>query len=134
MPKAYLGTISVASTIALLSRVSVSESPNRCFGFGPLGLLGVVIPVIVIRHVYGLYRKLQNSGRELLDLMVKAIEARDPYTSGPFDSGGDALQSNRAGGTDCGLMRWRRSILRQSCMTSGRFMKSLRRSSGRTRS
>jgi len=36
----------------------------------------------VIRHIYGLYRKLQNSGRELLDLMVKAIEARDPYTSG----------------------------------------------------
>jgi putative nucleotidyltransferase with HDIG domain len=37
---------------------------------------------MVIRHIYGLYRKLQNSGRELLDLMVKAIEARDPYTSG----------------------------------------------------
>ena len=36
----------------------------------------------MIRHVYGLYRKLQTSGRELLDLMVKAIEARDPYTSG----------------------------------------------------
>ena len=29
-----------------------------------------------------MYRKLQNSGQELLDLMVKAIEARDPYTSG----------------------------------------------------
>jgi HD-GYP domain-containing protein (c-di-GMP phosphodiesterase class II) len=32
--------------------------------------------------VYGLYRQLQDSGQELLQVMVKAIEARDPYTSG----------------------------------------------------
>lgn len=50
--------------------------------FGPLGFVVVLAPILVIRHIYGLYRKLQNSGRELLDLMVKAIEARDPYTSG----------------------------------------------------
>ena len=29
-----------------------------------------------------MYYQLQNSGQELLQLMVKAIEARDPYTSG----------------------------------------------------
>lgn len=49
---------------------------------GALGLVGALVPILVIRHIYGLYRKLQSSGRELLDLMVKAIEARDPYTSG----------------------------------------------------
>lgn len=51
-------------------------------GFGSLGLLGVVVPVIAVRHVYGLYHQLEDSGQELLQVMVKAIEARDPYTSG----------------------------------------------------
>jgi hypothetical protein len=51
-------------------------------GFGPIGLIGVIIPIVAVRHVYGLYHQLQDSGQELLQLMVKAIEARDPYTSG----------------------------------------------------
>ena len=55
---------------------------QRSIGFGPIGLIGVVVPVVAVRHVYGLYHQLQESGEELLQLMVKAIEARDPYTSG----------------------------------------------------
>ncbi|HEU4636314.1 MAG TPA: HD-GYP domain-containing protein [Edaphobacter sp.] len=51
-------------------------------GFGSLGLIGVIVPIIAVRHVYGLYRQLEASGQELLQVMVKAIEARDPYTSG----------------------------------------------------
>jgi hypothetical protein len=51
-------------------------------GFGSLGLIGVFIPIIAVRHVYGLYHQLEESGQELLQVMVKAIEARDPYTSG----------------------------------------------------
>jgi hypothetical protein len=51
-------------------------------GFGPIGLVGVIVPIIAIRHVYGLYHQLEHSGQELLQVMVKAIEARDPYTSG----------------------------------------------------
>lgn len=51
-------------------------------GFGSLGLIGVILPIIAIRHVYGLYHQLEHSGQELLQVMVKAIEARDPYTSG----------------------------------------------------
>jgi hypothetical protein len=51
-------------------------------GFGSLGLIGVIIPIIAVKHIYGLYHQLQNSGQELLQVMVKAIEARDPYTSG----------------------------------------------------
>ena len=51
-------------------------------GVGAVGLIVTLAPILVIRHIYGLYRRLQNAGRELLDLMVKAIEARDPYTSG----------------------------------------------------
>ncbi len=41
-----------------------------------------IIPIIAVRHVYGLYHQLEHSGQELLQVMVKAIEARDPYTSG----------------------------------------------------
>lgn len=55
---------------------------ERWVGFGPMGLVGVIVPIIAVRHVYGLYHQLQDSGQELLQLMVKAIEARDPYTSG----------------------------------------------------
>jgi HD-GYP domain-containing protein (c-di-GMP phosphodiesterase class II) len=55
---------------------------DEMIGFGALGFILTLAPILVIRHIYGLYRRLQSSGRELLDLMVKAIEARDPYTSG----------------------------------------------------
>lgn len=54
----------------------------RQWGFGPYGLFFVIPPIIMVRYVYGLYHQLQHSGQELLQLMVKAIEARDPYTSG----------------------------------------------------
>lgn len=50
--------------------------------FGDTGVLGVVIPVIVIRSVYLMYHRLEAQSKEMLELMVKAIEARDPYTSG----------------------------------------------------
>jgi HD-GYP domain-containing protein (c-di-GMP phosphodiesterase class II) len=51
-------------------------------GFGSIGLIGVILPIIAARHIYGMYHQLQDSGQELLQVMVKAIEARDPYTSG----------------------------------------------------
>jgi len=52
------------------------------FNLGPASLVAVVIPVVVLRHIYGMYHRLQETGRELLEVMVKAMEARDPYTSG----------------------------------------------------
>jgi hypothetical protein len=55
---------------------------QRTWNFGPYGLFFVIPPIIMVRYVYGLYHQLQHSGQELLQLMVKAIEARDPYTSG----------------------------------------------------
>jgi putative nucleotidyltransferase with HDIG domain len=70
-----------ASLISLLLAWLYTTTERR-LGFGPIGLIGVVIPVVAVRHVYGLYHQLQDSGEELLQLMVKAIEARDPYTSG----------------------------------------------------
>lgn len=42
----------------------------------------VAIPLLGVRQLYMTSIKLQQTNRELLELMVKAIEARDPYTSG----------------------------------------------------
>jgi hypothetical protein len=70
-----------ASAISLLV-AWLYTTVERLVGFGPIGLIGVIIPIVAVRHVYGLYHQLQDSGQELLQVMVKAIEARDPYTSG----------------------------------------------------
>jgi hypothetical protein len=70
-----------ASLISLLV-AWLYTSVQRWLGFGPIGLVGVILPIVAVRHVYGLYHQLQDNGQELLQLMVKAIEARDPYTSG----------------------------------------------------
>ena len=50
--------------------------------FGLAGIAGVVVPILFLRHTFLVNLQLQNTNRELLDLMVKAIEARDPYTCG----------------------------------------------------
>ena len=70
-----------ASIVAIMGAWCFIKS-RELTAFGPLGLLVVIAPIVVVRHVYGMYHSLQESGRELLAVMVKAIEARDPYTSG----------------------------------------------------
>jgi hypothetical protein len=50
--------------------------------FGPLGALALVIPLLGVRELYKVNWELQQTNQELLQLMVAAIEARDPYTSG----------------------------------------------------
>jgi HD-GYP domain-containing protein (c-di-GMP phosphodiesterase class II) len=65
-------------------------------GIARLGFLAVFLPIIAVRHIYGklntlqglyaeldsAYEKLELTMREQLAMMVKSIEARDPYTSG----------------------------------------------------
>ncbi len=46
------------------------------------GLLVVVLPLLLIRHSYLSAIQLQQANRDLLRVLVKAIETRDPYTSG----------------------------------------------------
>jgi putative nucleotidyltransferase with HDIG domain len=44
---------------------------------------GVIwVPLVGIRHVTKVNLELETANQELLQLMVKSIEARDPYTSG----------------------------------------------------
>src|SRR5205809_5037994 len=42
----------------------------------------LVLPFFFDRHMYQMNLQVERVNRELLELMVKAIEARDPYTSG----------------------------------------------------
>jgi len=46
------------------------------------GLLIIVLPLFFVRHLHRVNLHLEQANRELLDVMVKSIEARDPYTSG----------------------------------------------------
>lgn len=50
--------------------------------FGALWALGLVFPILGLRQLYKTNWQLEKVNEELLQLMVAAIEARDPYTSG----------------------------------------------------
>lgn len=95
---------SVALAVAFSSGVSVHESWDRIGGGARLydvlasslavllvflyvklqlvGLLLLVLPLFLVRQLYQMNLQLQAELEEKLELMVKAMEARDPYTSG----------------------------------------------------
>lgn len=50
------------------------------FGLG--GILVVILPMLFIRYSYLTTSRLRESNADLLTALVKAIETRDPYTSG----------------------------------------------------
>jgi len=50
--------------------------------FGPWGVAFFTLPLLGVRQLYMTNHQLEQVNRDLLELMVKAIEARDPYTSG----------------------------------------------------
>ncbi len=84
-----------ASTLALVvSWIFLKfDSPD---GLAKLAFLAIFAPIIAARHIYAklntlqslydeldvAYDKLELNVREQLEMMVKSIEARDPYTSG----------------------------------------------------
>ena len=84
-----------ASLVCLLVAWAYLEFDSDA-GAGRLVLLVVFLPFVAARHVYGklstlqhlygeldqAYDKLELALREQLEMMVKSIEARDPYTSG----------------------------------------------------
>ncbi|CAN5628702.1 HD-GYP domain-containing protein [soil metagenome] len=49
---------------------------------GIWGVLMLILPLLLLRHSYASRQKLEHSNRDLLHALVKAIETRDPYTSG----------------------------------------------------
>jgi len=64
---------------------SSALAPLLAFLYVDLGLWGIlllVLPLFFVRHIYQVNMQLEQVNRDLLELMVKAIEARDQYTSG----------------------------------------------------
>jgi hypothetical protein len=66
----------VASTLGLGIAVLYSSR------YGLFAVGGVAALILFLRHVYMVNLQLQAANREMLDVMVKSIEARDPYTGG----------------------------------------------------
>jgi len=52
------------------------------FALGWVGLFVSLLPLLVIRWAYLHKHRLETANRDLLNALVKAIETRDPYTSG----------------------------------------------------
>lgn len=50
--------------------------------WGVIGALALALPLLGVRQLYKTNWQLERINHELLELMVAAIEARDPYTSG----------------------------------------------------
>lgn len=50
--------------------------------YGPPGAFVVAVSLLGLRELYKMNLELDKANQELLELMVAAIEARDPYTSG----------------------------------------------------
>lgn len=50
--------------------------------WGPVALLIAIIPIIGLRYSYGVNIELEQLNADLLRVLIKALEARDPYTSG----------------------------------------------------
>src|SRR2546423_8066507 len=75
----------IAGDSILYDLVSSSLAIVLAFLFTKLQIVGLavlVLPLFFVRHVYQMNLQVERVNRELLELMVKAIEARDPYTSG----------------------------------------------------
>lgn len=50
--------------------------------WGVLGAAGLALPLLGVRQLYSTNLQLEQVNQDLLELMIRAVEARDPYTSG----------------------------------------------------
>lgn len=85
----------LASPIALLIALLYST-------FYVAGVVAFVLPMLLVRHSYATVFELEQTNRDLLRVFVKAIETRDPYTSGHSQR---VATLARAIGEDLGLPR-----------------------------
>ena len=66
----------------LLSLPFIYAFASVYLSWGVLGGLALALPLLGVRQLYKTNWQLERINHELLELMVAAIEARDPYTSG----------------------------------------------------
>lgn len=50
--------------------------------WGAIALVAIIIPLIGLRYTYGVNLELKQLNTDLLRVLIKTIEAQDPYTSG----------------------------------------------------
>jgi HD-GYP domain-containing protein (c-di-GMP phosphodiesterase class II) len=79
--KGVIGYDLAASSLSMVMAWLFQYSQQN-WGFGSIAILAVVVPIAFVRKTYSMYRGLEATSQELLEVMVKAIESRDPYTSG----------------------------------------------------
>ncbi len=75
----------IAGPSLLYDVVSSALGPLLAYMYTAFQLPGIVLlvlPIFFVRHIYQANIRLEQVNRDLLELMVKTIEARDPYTSG----------------------------------------------------
>jgi putative nucleotidyltransferase with HDIG domain len=77
-----LGRSGVASLQDLLISPIAIAVAFLYLQMGPLGVLVVFFPLLFIRHAYLDASRLREANSALLKALIKAIETRDPYTSG----------------------------------------------------
>ncbi len=99
-----INSTAVTSVVALSDEVPFDAAWRRIAGpsllydvfssaLGPLlaymyvqfqlpGIVLLILPIFFVRHIYQANIQLEQVNRDLLELMVKTIEARDQYTSG----------------------------------------------------
>jgi putative nucleotidyltransferase with HDIG domain len=65
----------LASPFAIVGLILYAEK-------GTTGLLILLLPLLLVRYSYLSKLQLEEANRDLLTVLVKAIETRDPYTSG----------------------------------------------------
>jgi putative nucleotidyltransferase with HDIG domain len=78
----WLHSNRASAAISLLQVVIAFYLAWLSVNLGVVGAAGMVLPMIAVRQLSRTTIELTNVTEELLDLMVAAIEARDPYTSG----------------------------------------------------
>lgn len=78
----WLSSNRSTAAISLLQVVLAFYLAWLSVNLGVVGAAGMVLPMIAVRQLSRTTIELTNVTEELLDLMVAAIEARDPYTSG----------------------------------------------------
>ncbi|MBS1985757.1 MAG: HD-GYP domain-containing protein [Bdellovibrionales bacterium] len=100
----FVNTLSISAVLGAVSQQSVWQiwiSTNRgalilpvmhvmlafylawlSVNLGFFGAAGLILPIVAVRQLTRTTIELTSVTEELLDLMVAAIEARDPYTSG----------------------------------------------------
>lgn len=78
----WLGNSRSSAVVSILHVVLAFYLAWLSVNLGLLGAAGMILPMIAVRQLSRTTIELTNVTEELLDLMVAAIEARDPYTSG----------------------------------------------------